>query len=139
MEFGQCSLENLEMNQFAGTYRDRSVLITGHTGFKGSWLALWLDSLGAKVSGIALEPDTTPSHWKLLDLNAVDMRIDICDAHAVRDALEQVRPEIVFHLAAQSVVRRSYRDPLATWSTNVVEQRTYLKRVAVCPKCGQSS
>jgi CDP-glucose 4,6-dehydratase len=105
---------------FGDSYRNRRVLVTGHTGFKGSWLTLWLESLGAQVAGIALPPETQPSHWHLLSLDVADHAQDIRDAVALKRLLRAIRPEIVFHLAAQPLVRRSYRDPLATWETNVM-------------------
>lgn len=108
------------MNQFGGQYCDRRVLLTGHTGFKGSWLALWLTRMGAKVTGLALPPATTPNHWDLLGLDMPERCLDIRDAKAVQEVVEAVEPEVVFHLAAQPLVRRSYRDPLETWSTNVM-------------------
>jgi len=114
------TLEGLVMKQFADTYRDRSVLITGHTGFKGSWLSLWLTELGASISGLALAPQSNPSHWDLLCLGMNDHRVDVRDADEVSKLVAEARPEIVFHLAAQPLVRRSYRDPLETWSTNVM-------------------
>ncbi|HUF81701.1 MAG TPA: CDP-glucose 4,6-dehydratase [Burkholderiales bacterium] len=107
------------MKLFSDAYRGRRVLITGHTGFKGSWLALWLRELGAEVAGIALDA-IQPSHWHLLALDTADHRQDIRDAARVRVLVESVRPDIVFHLAAQALVRRSYRDPLENWSTNVM-------------------
>ena len=108
------------MKLFADIYRSRRVLLTGHTGFKGSWLALWLRELGADVIGVALNPDTQPNHWEALGLDIDDHRIDIRDFGALRHAFQEAKPEIVFHLAAQPLVRRSYRDPLETWSTNVM-------------------
>jgi len=108
------------MKLFGGIYSGRRVLITGHTGFKGSWLALWLHELGAKVTGVALSPESKPDHWDLLRLPIDDHRVDIRDMDALRHVFEASRPEIVFHLAAQSLVRRSYRDPLETWGTNVM-------------------
>jgi CDP-glucose 4,6-dehydratase len=108
------------MKIFGDIYRDRRVLVTGHTGFKGSWLSLWLDTLGAKVTGLALAPGTQPAHWDLLKLNTEDRRIDVRDAGQVAEIVSSAAPEIVFHLAAQPLVRRSYRDPLETWSTNVM-------------------
>lgn len=105
---------------FDDAYRGRRVLVTGHTGFKGSWLSMWLARLGAHVSGIALDPDTSPSHWDLLGLGIDSRRLDLRNAAALREAVREVRPEVVFHLAAQSLVRRSYCDPLGTWNTNVM-------------------
>ena len=77
-------MEELEVNQFSGLYRGKRVLITGHTGFKGSWLALWLKILGAKVSGIALEPESYPNHWDLLQLDIPNYLIDICNKTALQ-------------------------------------------------------
>jgi CDP-glucose 4,6-dehydratase len=114
------SMESLVMRQFAGIYQGRRVMITGHTGFKGSWLSLWLTELGARVSGLALAPQSNPSHWDLLALDMNDHRVDIRDADEVSKLVAEARPEIVFHLAAQPLVRRSYREPLETWSTNVM-------------------
>jgi len=108
------------MTVFSDIYRNRTVLLTGHTGFKGSWLALWLKTLGSEVIGLALEPNSKPSHWDLLDLDIVDNRIDVRDEEKVKEAINIAKPEIVFHLAAQPLVRRSYSEPLDTWSTNVM-------------------
>jgi CDP-glucose 4,6-dehydratase len=96
------------------------VLLTGHTGFKGSWLALWLQRLGARVHALSLPPATDPSHWSLLGLDVAETTGDIRDPEVVRRVVAQAQPEIVFHMAAQSLVRTSYRDPLATWSSNVM-------------------
>jgi CDP-glucose 4,6-dehydratase len=110
------------MIQFGNVYRGKCVLVTGHTGFKGSWLSLWLNHLGAKVVGISLAPETQPSHWNLLGLrsNFQHHELDIRQAAQVSWVLKATQPEVVFHLAAQPFVRRSYRDPLETWSTNVM-------------------
>ena len=108
------------MTLFNGIYSGRRVLLTGHTGFKGSWLALWLQELGAEVTGVSLPPATTPNHWSLLQVNAKDRRLDIRDAGALAAVVAESQPEIVFHLAAQPLVRYSYREPLETWSTNLM-------------------
>lgn len=108
------------MKLFGDAYRGRRVLLTGHTGFKGSWLAFWLTQLGASVTGIALPPETSPNHWDLLRLDIEEHRLDIRDGEALANAIAAARPEIVFHLAAQPLVRRSYREPLETWATNVM-------------------
>lgn len=105
---------------FGGVYAGRKILVTGHTGFKGSWLTLWLTAMGARVGGLALAPDTEPSHWRLMGLELEqDARMDLREAHAVVDTVQRFEPEVIFHLAAQSLVRRGYRDPVATFATNV--------------------
>jgi CDP-glucose 4,6-dehydratase len=105
---------------FGGVYAGRRVLVTGHTGFKGSWLALWLQALGAQATGAALPPETDPSHWDLLGLDMASHVLDVREAAAMQALVRETRPEIVFHLAAQALVRPSYQDPLGTWSTNVM-------------------
>lgn len=121
------------MTAFGDVYCNRCVLLTGHTGFKGSWLALWLKTLGAQITGLALAPNSTTSHWDLLGLDLDDKRIDIRDAAAVRDAVHATAPEIVFHLAAQPLVRRSYCEPLETWSTNVMGTANVLEACRLQP------
>jgi CDP-glucose 4,6-dehydratase len=101
-------------------WKNRKVLITGYNGFKGTWLTLWLKNLGADVSGIALAPQTETNHWDLLNLDIKEHHVDLRDAAAVRAVIDKEQPETVFHLAAQALVRRSYHDPLETWSTNVM-------------------
>lgn len=123
----------LALNAFGGAYRGRRVLVTGHTGFKGSWLCLWLNALGCEVTGIALDPPSEPSHWQLLRLPMTDHRLDIRDEEAVRAVLTAARPEIVFHLAAQPLVRRSYTEPVATWATNVMGTAHVLEAVRRTP------
>ncbi|MEI6413964.1 MAG: CDP-glucose 4,6-dehydratase [Pseudomonadota bacterium] len=113
-------MESLGITQFGGIYRGQRVLVTGHTGFKGSWLTLWLQSLGAQCTGLALAPDTSPNHWDLLGLDIPEWRLDLRDADRVVEAVRATAPDVVFHLAAQPLVRRAYRNPLETWSTNVM-------------------
>ncbi|TCO42637.1 CDP-glucose 4,6-dehydratase [Dokdonella fugitiva] len=127
-------MEDVELKRlFAGTYCGRRVLVTGHTGFKGSWLAAWLHAMGARVGGLALDPDTTPCHWDLLCTDGIaDYRVDLNDAAAVRRTLEDHRPELIFHLAAQPLVRRSYRAPAATFATNVTGLVNLLEAARGC-------
>ncbi len=108
------------MNLFKDIYKGRTVLITGHTGFKGSWLALWLKKLDAKVIGFALKPPTKPSHFELLGLNIISVIGDIRDHNTVNKVFSKYKPEIVFHLAAQPIVRYSYANPVETFETNVM-------------------
>ena len=115
-----CPLEDLEMN--CEFWKGRRVLLTGHTGFKGSWLSLWLHHLGAKVAGYALQPPTTPSLFTEADIAAVlhSVEGDIRDLPRLRQTLQDFQPEIVLHLAAQALVGQSYKDPVETYSTNVM-------------------
>ena len=134
MALGQCAVESMALSLFGGVYAGRRVLVTGHTGFKGSWLTLWLRQLGATVTGLALDPDTQPSHWTLLGFDDVaDHRVDLRDAAAVRHVLDTQQPEIVFHLAAQPLVRRSYRAPADTFASNVTGLVNLLDAIHGCP------
>jgi CDP-glucose 4,6-dehydratase len=103
-------------------FRDKTVIITGQTGFKGAWLTAWLKQLGAKVVGIALDPPTVPSHFQAAQLaeGMTDLRIDVRDRAAIEEAVLAAQPDFVFHLAAQALVRQSYHDPLETWQINVM-------------------
>ena len=100
----------------------KRVLMTGHTGFKGSWLSLWLQSIGASCRGIALEPPTEPALFSVARVaEGMEHRIvDIRDFAAVKAQMDQFQPEIVFHMAAQPLVRLSYDEPVATYATNVM-------------------
>ena len=103
-------------------WHGRRVLLTGHTGFKGSWLAQWLVQLGAEVHGIALPPLTSPALFDQIDLEAhlsSHHLVDLADLEALQAIVTTVQPQVVLHLAAQPLVRRSYVDPLGTWATNV--------------------
>jgi CDP-glucose 4,6-dehydratase len=105
---------------FNSLYRNRKVLITGHTGFKGSWLAFWLQLMGADVWGYSLPPDADPNHFSLLNLNIASRTADIRDFQELNECFQAFQPEIVFHLAAQSLVRRSYKEPRYTFETNIM-------------------
>jgi CDP-glucose 4,6-dehydratase len=110
------------MRAFGDIYRGKRVLLTGHTGFKGSWLAEWLLDLGAEVTGLALPPDTTPALFDELGL-ATRLRHccgDIRQLSIVMEAVDSCRPDFVFHLAAQPLVRLSYEKPVETYATNVL-------------------
>lgn len=104
------------------TFKDKKVIVTGHTGFKGSWLSLWLLSLGAKVVGISNGIPTNPSNFEALGLakDIADIRVDIRDFTALKEIILQEKPDFVFHLAAQPLVRLSYSDPLLTYTSNVI-------------------
>ena len=119
-------------NLFGGIYKGKKVLLTGHTGFKGSWLALWLHKMGADVVGIALPAPTSPNHLELLNLNITSEMIDIRDAKAINKAFQKHQPEIVFHLAAQPLVRYSYENPHETFETNVMGTINIYEAVRNC-------
>lgn len=122
------------MHDFISSFRGRRIFITGHTGFKGSWLAYLLYKAGAEVMGYALPPATELSHFELLELDKKILHRtgDIRDTEALHDHLSGFRPEFVFHLAAQALVRPSYADPVATYSTNVIGSVNLLDAVRRC-------
>jgi len=105
---------------FGGIYKGKKVLVTGHTGFKGSWLVKWLQLLGADVSGYALAPSSRPNHFSLLNLEMKSEEADVRDGEKLAAFIRAVQPDIIFHLAAQAIVRASYEDPVETFSTNVM-------------------
>ena len=104
------------------TFKNKKIIITGHTGFKGSWLALWLKLLGAKIIGISLDAPTKPSHFTLLNLRKkiIDIKLDIRNLKKLEKIFKKYQPDFVFHLAAQSIVTTSYQDPIKTFTTNTV-------------------
>jgi CDP-glucose 4,6-dehydratase len=129
VEFWQSSLEGLDMNpQF---WRQKRVLITGHTGFKGSWLSLWLQSLSAEVIGFSLPAPTRPSLFELAEVASGMKSItgDVRDIEHLRRVLRESLPAIVVHMAAQALVRRSYLDPIGTYATNVMGTAHLLEAV----------
>jgi CDP-glucose 4,6-dehydratase len=115
------ALENLEVN--AAFWRGRRILVTGHTGFKGAWLVQWLHRMGAEIFGYALAPDTEPSLYReagAAALLAHEQVADLRDLPRLKGFVDHARPEVLIHLAAQSLVRRSYAEPLETFTTNVI-------------------
>ncbi len=120
------------MNLFNDAYRGKKIILTGHTGFKGSWLALWLQYMDANITGISLPPETAPSHWELLKQQLDDRREDIRNQDAISDIFTEIQPDIVFHLAAQPLVRRSYNEPIATLSANILGTAHVLEACRIC-------
>lgn len=115
-------------------WRGKRVLITGHTGFKGGWLTIWLNRMGCHVTGLSLEPATQPSLFDLANISGLCESYfrDIRDTNKLKYVFDQARPEIVFHLAAQALVRESYKDPLATFSTNTMGTTNVLETLRHC-------
>ena len=116
-------------------FKNKTIFITGHTGFQGSWLTLWLHSLGAKIVGYALDPPSDPALYHILDLkNEIKgIKGDIRDLHNLKKIMIENKPEIVFHLAAQSLVRQSYINPIETFETNVIGTVNILEAVKCTP------
>ena len=105
-----------------GVFKGAKILVTGHTGFKGSWLSLWLNQLGATVYGISKDIPTTPSHYSTFEGSGIvkDYRLDICNQDKLKNVIQSINPDFIFHLAAQALVRRSYQNPLEAWHTNTI-------------------
>ncbi len=133
MELWQGTVESLAL--IPDFWRKKRVLLTGHTGFKGSWLSLWLQSLGAELVGYSLPPPTDPSLFMLAGVGQGMQSIcgDIRDLDHLSRVFAEFRPQIVFHLAAQSLVRRSYADPIGMFSTNVIGTANVLEAVRCTP------
>jgi CDP-glucose 4,6-dehydratase len=124
------------VDNFNSVYKNKKILITGHTGFKGSWLTIWLTKLGAKVIGYSLEEyenDYIFDHAKLSNKIMADERGNIKDFNKVNAIFEKYQPEFVFHLAAQPLVRQSYKSPLDTYQTNVLGTINILECIRLCP------
>ena len=120
MECWNCTLEGLVVNK--KFWIGKKVLITGHTGFKGSWLSLWLQHLGAEIIGLSLDPPTKPSLYEQANIadGILSLREDIRNGEKIKNIFNEHKPEIIFHLAAQPLVRYSYREPVETYETNVM-------------------
>ena len=125
----------MDIDLFDGFYRGKRVLVTGHTGFKGSWLSIWLHELGAEVIGVSLDPCSGKDNFVLSGIGkriAADIRADIRDAAKMREIVARFRPELVFHLAAQPLVRLSYEIPAETYETNVLGTVHILEAIRAC-------
>ena len=124
----------LDMNHTLKFFRNKRVLITGHTGFKGTWLSFLLTELGAEVAGFALQPEPGPSHFELLSMQGKINHVvgDIRNADDLKNLMHSFKPEIVFHLAAQALVKSSYADPNLTFSTNIMGSVNLLDAVRGC-------
>ena len=120
--YGKIDVIIMDEKLFQGIYKNKRVLVTGHTGFKGSWLSMWLLYLGAEVIGYSLEPVTDPNLFEILELNEKITHItgDIRNEESLNTVLKEHKPEIVFHLAAQPLVRHSYKEPRLTYEINVI-------------------
>ena len=119
---------------FNNFYRGKRVLVTGHTGFKGSWLSIWLHELGAEVIGVAKDPTTEKDNYVLSGIGEkikADLRADIRDGQRMKKIFQEYQPEIVFHLAAQPLVRLSYEIPVETYETNVMGTINILEAIRV--------
>jgi CDP-glucose 4,6-dehydratase len=121
--------------ELSGVFKNRKVLVTGHTGFKGAWLTLWLVELGAQVIGYSLDPPTEPNLFSILNLSSriTDIRADIRNQKRLADVFRKYKPEIVFHLAAQALVKESYRFPRDTYETNVMGTVNLFEAARGCP------
>jgi len=124
-------MENLEIMNLA-SYKGKKVFLTGHTGFKGSWMTYWLQHIGAEVIGYSLPPNTKPNHFELLSLDMDSHFKDICDLRKLQKAIRLSKPDIIFHLAAQPLVRYSYQHPIQTFQTNVIGTANVLEAARNC-------
>ena len=124
------------MKDLLKVFKNSKVLITGHTGFKGSWLSLWLNQYGAKVSGVSLSLPTKPSLFEILNLSkdVYDYRFDIYNLIKIKKIINEIQPDFIFHLAAQPLVFESYHNPLRTWKTNLNGTINILESLSVIKK-----
>jgi CDP-glucose 4,6-dehydratase len=121
------------LTQMTAFWGGRRVLLTGHTGFKGAWMSVWLRALGADLTGLALSPVTIPNLWSMVGSEVESVIGDITDVALVRDVIAKFKPQIVIHMAAQALVRDSYREPLHTYSTNVLGAANVLQACRSAP------
>ena len=132
----------MKLDKISTFYKNKKVLIIGHTGFKGSWLTLCLKNLGSKIYGISIDVPTKPSHYKLTKINNKinDYRIDIRKYNELKKKILKIKPDIIFHFAAQSLVKESFKDPYKTWSTNlmgsinlleILKNANFLRKISV--------
>ena len=126
------ALEGLVMSIFGGIFKNKRVLVTGHTGFKGSWLALWLNMMGANVSCISMKPIGEHNHWQYLNLGLPEYIVDIRNQEELLGVVKKIQPEIIFHLAAQALVIDGYLDPINNWSTNLMGTINILEAAKSC-------
>jgi len=130
--------KNLHKN-FKKIFLNKKVLITGHTGFKGSWLSLWMHNMGAKVMGISIDVPTKPSHSSLIGLEKIiiSKKVNIQNSILLKNTIKKFKPDFIFHLAAQAIVKKSYLNPIETWKTNLIgtvnilESVRYLKKETI--------
>jgi len=124
-------MENL-VKDLANCYSNKNVFVTGHTGFKGSWLVAICQYFKAHITGYALAPDCSPNHYSLLPIDYISHKGDILNLDLLKENLNTAQPEIIFHLAAQSLVRRSYELPINTYQTNVIGTLNVLEAARSC-------
>ena len=123
---------HVQKNSFGGAFHGKRVFLTGHTGFKGSWLCLWLHQLGSKVYGYSHEPPTTPNHFgesKMEELLESHEIADVRDTSRLQQSIQACQPDLIIHMAAQTVVKVGYSDPLETFSTNVMGTASLLEAI----------
>ena len=116
------------------TYKNKKILITGHTGFKGSWLTLWLSMIGVKLYGISLKPKRFDDHFNFIKTDIESHYLDLRDYTKIKKIVKKINPDLIFHLAAQPLVRESYLSPLETWNINVMGTANILDAARCCEK-----
>ena len=131
MEISHGNLGNMKNQNIQNDFKNKTVLVTGHTGFIGTWMSLWLDFLGAKVIGYSQNPSTKPSIFEIVKLkkNITHVIGDINNFEKLQQIIKINKPEFVFHLAAQSIVRESYDNTLKTFQTNVIGTANILESI----------